>query len=137
VITQQLLDFIVTEKQKGLTEDEIHQTLLQSNWSEVDIKQAFDSLKNGIPAPTIPQNPQQDTNKALIVIVCLILFYPVGVFLMWKWMKQWAIWVKLLLSATAILVIIAIAAILFAAIIAALHPFRANSTTTQTSLQPL
>lgn len=36
--------------------------------------------------------------KMVIVIICLLFVYPVGLILMWFWMREWPLWVKLLIS---------------------------------------
>ncbi len=102
MVTQQLLDYINQQIQNGTSKDDIRKTLLKSNWSENDINQAFESIKSGVPpvpqqatnASTLPDNQ----SRVFIVVIALLVFYPVGLVLMWMWMKDWSKWVKILLS---------------------------------------
>ena len=98
--------------------------MLKSNWSENDINQAFESIKKGIPVPPsqeIPVSANHQT-KTILVVVALLAFYPVGLVLMWMWMREWPKWVKLLLSAPIILMILAILGIIFTFILVAQNP---------------
>jgi hypothetical protein len=59
------------------------------------------------------QGMSQDT-KTIIVILLLIFAYPLGLLLMWFWMKEWPVWVKILISlpvALGVLMFLAIAAL--------------------------
>lgn len=97
MVTKELLDFIKNERQKGLTDDVIRQQLLKTNWTSEDVNAAFQSLDTGTPIPTTPPSPQMDP-RTIIVVLALVLFYPVGVILMWWWMKTWPLWIKILIS---------------------------------------
>lgn len=44
--------------------------------------------------------------KNLWVIVFLIIFWPVGLFLMWKYKPEWKMWVKVLITILILLVLV-------------------------------
>lgn len=55
------------------------------------------------PATSFSQNTQkstgsQDNTQMVVVILTLLFFYPIGVILMWVWMKSWPKWAKILLT---------------------------------------
>lgn len=60
-------------------------------------------------------------SKTLITIILLIVFYPVGLVLMFVWMK-WPWWVKALVGFPLLLVPIALLAIVAVAILATINP---------------
>jgi hypothetical protein len=45
----------------------------------------------------------EDT-KAIIVILLLLFVYPIGLILMWAWMKSWPTWLKIIISLPIILI---------------------------------
>jgi ABC-type spermidine/putrescine transport system permease subunit I len=45
--------------------------------------------------------------KTLVTIICLICVYPVGLILMWLWMK-WKLWVKFLVTVPVVLTLLII-----------------------------
>jgi len=55
--------------------------------------------------------------RMIVVIVLLLFVYPVGLILMWFWMKEWPTWLKIIISLP---VVIAICAMFFAFFIAAM-----------------
>lgn len=50
------------------------------------------------PAPMTGVQVNLNDNKSIIVILLLVFAYPVGVVLMWAWMKSWPVWLKLLIT---------------------------------------
>lgn len=78
------------------------------------------------PPPQV-QTPQQEhmvdpspSTKKWLTIAALIFTYPLGLILMWGWMKQWATWLKVLLT----LPILGIPSLLFAISLLAVNPGR-------------
>lgn len=121
MVTQQLLDYILTQRKQGKTDDVIQTTLLKSNWSEQDVVQAFEHIQQNIPAPSVtPTSPQQmDSNTKTIITVLLLLFaYPIGLIPMWFW-TNWPKWVKWLIS---VFIIIPFLGILAAIVLVAVNP---------------
>jgi len=53
-----------------------------------------------------PENGMSQDTKTIIVVILLVLVYPIGVILMFAWMKKWSWWVKLLAMMPIILVIV-------------------------------
>lgn len=125
MVTQDLINFINQSLAKGTKKEDIKATLLKSNWSEADINQAFDSIKTGIPTPpdqvAQPTSPDHNT-KTIIVVVMLLFFYPIGIVLMWLWMKDWPKWVKIVLTLMFALPIIAVFGIIASIILVATNP---------------
>lgn len=135
MVTQELINYINQNLSKGLARDQIKATLLKSNWSENDIIQAFDSIKSGIPTPPSQTNTQaapDHQTKTILVIVMLLFFYPIGVILMWIWMKEWPKWIKIFLTSPILLTIIAILGILATIIIVAVNPVNRIKQSTNT-----
>jgi hypothetical protein len=54
--------------------------------------------------------------KTIIVVLTLLLFYPVGVILMFKWM-DWARWLKILIGLPVILILLGILVTFIGAIV--------------------
>lgn len=53
--------------------------------------------------------PEVNQNTRLIVVVILLIFvYPIGVIMMWQWMRYWPWWVKLLITLPLIAAVVAI-----------------------------
>ena len=63
------------------------------------------------------QNKELD-EKSVITMIALVVFYPLGIFLMWKW-TSWNKWIKVLLMLPLMLIILAISSIMVVFIIAA------------------
>lgn len=61
---------------------------------------------------------KNDNTKLYLVIIFLVFIYPVGVILMWIWMKLWPKWLKFLLSINMILILTVILGFIIAFIIA-------------------
>jgi len=55
MVTQELINYIRLQKQQGVSNETIRSNLLNSNWSEQDIKQAL--LQTSTPQPTQSQTP--------------------------------------------------------------------------------
>lgn len=53
------------------------------------------------------QQPTNHDTRFIIVILLLIFFYPIGLILMWMWMR-WQNWVKVLLSLPVIITVLVI-----------------------------
>ena len=65
---------------------------------------------------TVQPGMSEDT-KTILVVLGLVFFYPVGLILMFMWMKDWPRWVKVLLALPVIVMLFAIvSAILLVAI---------------------
>ncbi|MFZ2152871.1 MAG: hypothetical protein WAV41_02325 [Microgenomates group bacterium] len=62
----------------------------------------------------------EDT-KTIIVVLLLILVYPVGLILMFVWMK-WPMWVKLLVALPTSLIFLAIVGIMVVGVLAGVNP---------------
>lgn len=84
--------------------------------------------------PTIPTNTVRASldSKSITVILLLVFFYPLGVILMWAWMKTWPRWMKLLLSSIFILGIFAIALAFYMTFL----PFSQKASNTYIPKQP-
>lgn len=54
-----------------------------------------------------PSNGISEDTKTLITVLLLIFVFPIGIILMWVWMK-WTVWVKILLTIIAIIPLIII-----------------------------
>jgi len=59
--------------------------------------------------------------KTLIVVLSLFIIYPVGIILMYLWMK-WKLWIKLLLSLPIILIPLTFIGIFMIAVLATVNP---------------
>ena len=75
------------------------------------------------------QNPLQDENKphhldtkSIIVILLLVFVYPVGVILMFFWMKHWPKWLRIIIGIPLILLIVGVIGIAILAFIAVKDP---------------
>ena len=55
-----------------------------------------------------PQQSQglSEDNKTIIVILLLVFAYPIGLVLMFVWMKKWPTWIKLLIALPRVLVVL-------------------------------
>jgi hypothetical protein len=77
-----------------------------------------------------------DSTKTIVTIILLFFFYPVGVVLMWLWMK-WKTWVKVLITGLGCLSIIVPLLILGGAMFTAVNPqeqlSKANDTQTRST----
>lgn len=62
MINQELLNFIQTEKDKGLNENAIKGLLLNSGWALEDINQAFPQNTTPPPPPQIKPSPQENVS---------------------------------------------------------------------------
>lgn len=96
MVTKELLDYIKTKRQQGIGDEAIKEDLLKTNWKLEDITIAFNSIDKGTPLPQAPSS-SVDT-KTIVVLVALILFYPLGLILMWWWMKKWPLIIKGIIS---------------------------------------
>jgi len=56
----------------------------------------------------VPEGAISYDAKTIIIILCLIFIYPIGIIFMWIWMKTWPLWLKLIISVPLILGIICI-----------------------------
>lgn len=119
MITQDLINYINQQTQKGISADAIKELLLKSNWLENDIDQAFEAIRNNTSISTQQNSAGPDhQTKLIIVVVTLVFVFPVGIVLMWLWMKDWPNWAKIVLTLPVILSIIAIVGIFFVMILA-------------------
>lgn len=85
------------------------------------------STPSGTPSAT-PQGMSYDT-KVTITVVSLLLFYPLGILLMWLWMK-WKMWVKIVLSVLLVLpVLLAVPAVILLTSIDPVEQFAKASNT--------
>jgi len=75
-------------------------------------------INGGLP---VDRGMSEDT-KAIIVVLLLIFVYPVGVVLMYVWMKKWLWWVKLLIALPIALLPLAFLGILAAVVLVAVNP---------------
>jgi len=62
MVNTELLDYIKQQLEAGADKEDIRKTLLQSDWTDADIDEAFGSLPHAQAAPT-PQAPQISTNN--------------------------------------------------------------------------
>lgn len=67
------------------------------------------SEKKSVSTISSTASPSNDT-KIIIVILLLLFAYPLGLIFMWGWMKNWPIWLKVVLSVPLILAILFIVA---------------------------
>lgn len=51
--------------------------------------------------------------KTVITIILLLFVYPVGLILMWWWMREWPLWLKLLLSIPLFFAVLALFGMIF------------------------
>lgn len=51
--------------------------------------------------------------RTLITIILLLFIYPVGLILMWWWMKNWPLWLKIIITIPLVLGVFAFFAIIF------------------------
>jgi hypothetical protein len=59
------------------------------------------------PNPTSqPANTPPDQTKTIVTILCLLFVTPVGIVLMWLWMKNWPKWLKIIITLLPILFIL-------------------------------
>lgn len=58
-------------------------------------------VKKAVPEKALSKAYESELSyetQVVIVILLLLFFYPVGIVLMWAWMRSWPLWVKLLIS---------------------------------------
>ncbi len=68
------------------------------------------------------QSQQKGTDeKSLLTTVALVVFYPLGIILMWKWTK-WNKWIKILLMAPLALAILAVIGIIAVSVLITTDP---------------
>src|SRR5258708_29450675 len=60
------------------------------------------------PQAFTPQSSSEpsDTTKMLITLLLLFVFFPGGIICMWIWMKQWPLWLKLLITLFPIIIML-------------------------------
>lgn len=98
MITQELINFIQSQKSQGKSKEEIKSSLMQNNWLEQDIETVFQQLQTPPPANPVPAQTLAHDNHLPVVILLLVFVYPIGIIFMWKWMKSWPKWLKWLLT---------------------------------------
>lgn len=88
-----------------------------------------------IPVASTQVNSSVD-NNTIIVIVLLIIFYPVGLILMWTMMKHWPLWIKLVASIPILFTVLILVAVVLL-FNAGLKSNPNNTSTFNSSLQVL
>lgn len=61
------------------------------------------------PTPSVTeqvQQPMSQDTKMLIVVLCLIFIYPIGLILMFSWAKSWPRWLKILITLPLIITVL-------------------------------
>src|SRR3990167_4676583 len=93
-MTEELINYIKENLARGVSQDQIHQTLLNTGWQQADINAAFSQL--GIPQsplppvsnitqstqspPTKPKEPKSFLNpKIIIAVVAIIILLTAGI----------------------------------------------------------
>lgn len=59
------------------------------------------SAKKSVSSPALSKAYESEISyetKIIITVLLLIFVYPIGLIIMWWWMKDWPFWLKLLLS---------------------------------------
>jgi hypothetical protein len=55
----------------------------------------------GVPQPALSKAYESELSyetRVVVVILLLLFVYPIGLICMWAWMRNWPLWLKLLLS---------------------------------------
>ena len=60
------------------------------------------------PVPTQTNTGMSHDKKTIITVILLIFFYPIGLILMFVWMKNWPRWAKVVISLPVIIAVIGI-----------------------------
>jgi hypothetical protein len=73
-----------------------------------------------MPPQSSPASPAQpDQTKTIVTILCLLFVTPIGIVLMWIWMKNWPKWLKIIITLLPLLFImfmIALFVVIFASV---------------------
>lgn len=59
------------------------------------------SKKTEIPQPALTKAYESELSyetRVIVVILLLLFVYPIGLICMWAWMRNWPLWLKLLIS---------------------------------------
>lgn len=104
MVTPELLTRVRDELSRGVSKELVEQGLTSSGWNAEDIKEAVRQVSQPVVvvAPknisdTISSDAKETRTKTILTVLLLIFITPVGLILMWVWMK-WASWVKILVT---------------------------------------
>lgn len=64
-------------------------------------KSTRSSRSKAIPGPALTKAYESEMSyetRVIVVILLLLFVYPVGLICMWAWMRDWPLWLKLLIS---------------------------------------
>ncbi|MCL5438573.1 MAG: hypothetical protein M1268_01120 [Patescibacteria group bacterium] len=89
--------------------------------SSINNNVSIPTSQTGAPAPPNTTIPENKIGKIIIVILFYIFLAPIGLILMWLWMKIWPRWLKIILSIFAVIPIIGITG---AILLASQNPYK-------------
>jgi len=76
---QPLIQYILSSRQGGFSDEMITQKVLQAGWDSVSIQQAFQQLN----ATRYPSNPKHRSKKGLFILVAIIILVATGFGVYW------------------------------------------------------
>lgn len=77
-------------------------------------KRTSSAKKTTVTKPQVTSSMGQAYDTQMIVTILLLLFvYPIGLIFMWAWMRNWPMWLKVVISLPFVLAIIVFATMLF------------------------
>ncbi len=68
MVSQELLDYVKKELARGVHEDKLRQTLLENDWPEFEINEAFEKAKQAEPVEKPVEKPSEEVVKEEIPV---------------------------------------------------------------------